>query len=310
MRRDAGFGSLIEMLLVLCCMLILLACLLPNMIRANQVGDELAASTWLSQISGAELTFAQEFGVYVEPNQLTGTLGSTNPAPGTCANPMLLPGYGVPFASMAPSGYAVTWTAGASTTSSNSGCSAVTGQLSTWSINLDPANRLAGQRHFYLNQSGVIRSNNTTTASASDPIYAVPTQVSTLLVASGLNQSNNAPTTPSPVPPGGQYAVSITLLVQGGGVLNGPWSGGTFTINPETLNLTSGSIPGCGNFSGSFNSGASVNASSSNCVPSGSYSGVAVFAPNGTFTFLSQPNSNSYGIEIQGTQSGNPENSY
>jgi type II secretory pathway pseudopilin PulG len=297
-RAQAGFG-LVEIMLAAVIMLVLLAAIIPNLVRANQVGDELAASAQLAQIASAETVMAQEYGIYVPPAELTGNLSLTSP--GSCSNVFLLAGQGA----QNPPGYAMTWSLDSATSSSNSGCSTVTSQAKAFHINVDPQNRLAGQRHFYLDQTGVVRSNNTRAATASDPVYAVPTQVSTLLVASGPNQSNNAPTTPTPVPPGGTYNVIFSTLYADS-VQNSNVANGTLTIDPVLLNTTGSNVPGCANLSGNFGtSSPNFNDPHACFLGNGftSFQGTVVFGTNGTFTFMgNNQSSGGYGIQIVGTQ--------
>src|SRR4029077_9605582 len=58
------------------------------------------------------------------------------------------------------SGYSFTYSAGAPTS---------TGIITTYTIKADPSNSSTGQRHFFTDQSGVIRANTGAVAAVTDP---------------------------------------------------------------------------------------------------------------------------------------------
>lgn len=241
MKNQKGMALLLEMLVIVAILSLFLATLVPSGIRAIQAQNENSAAGQLAQLSAAEFSMMQLYGIAVPPTELTGTLAQ----PINCANPMLASGVQV----ISPKGYSLTFTPGASITPTVSSCGTVTGAVSTYSINLDPLNALGGIRHFYTDQTQVIRFNDTHTAGPSDPVYpvATPTQgtVSTILTA------NNSTTVPPPPPPsqpvgsgqpGGTYTVSA-LFYGGGSVIAS--MDGTITIDPSSGNITSAQLGNC-----------------------------------------------------------------
>lgn len=256
-EKGAGF-LLVEMLVVFLIIGLALGIAAPNVIKIRQASNENAAAMQLFQVSAAEFSMMQLYGIAVPPSQLTGSLGTPNGI--SCANPMLASG----SQTQAPAGYGpMTFTPGAPINSNVTSCATVANGVSTYSINLDPADALEAQAHFYTDQTQVVRFATGRPATSADPVFpiAAPTQgtVSTVLAlttppatgGSGGTNPNNPPTPPTGNgQPGGQYAV--TLLLEGGGSVITTLTG-TVTIDPTSGTMSaslagSGSCTGYGNF--------------------------------------------------------------
>jgi type IV pilus assembly protein PilA len=161
-NKQKGF-SLIELLIVVAIILIIAAIAIPNLIRSKMAANEASAVATLRTINTAEVVYSSTYNV---TNTFAPTLTSladggtpANCTPGapppSSANACLLDA-AVAAATVAPgkSGYIVGYTPPTAT---------------GYAIVNDPSTPgSSGVRHFYTDQSLVIRQNATTTASATD----------------------------------------------------------------------------------------------------------------------------------------------
>ena len=150
-RKQKGF-SLIELLIVVAIILIIAAIAIPNLLRSRIAANEASAVGSVRTINTSEVTYASTY-----PNHGFATLD--NMGPGTSVNESSAGLLDSVLASGTKSGYVFSVVTGGATGS---------GPATTYSVNGDPQNSQTGQRHFYSDQSGVIRYNVTQQASGTD----------------------------------------------------------------------------------------------------------------------------------------------
>jgi type II secretory pathway pseudopilin PulG len=264
-RTERGMALLIELLIVFSLMLVALAVAAPAYMKASEIKDEQSAGEQLAQLGASEVAMGQLYGEFVAPVNLEGTLAS----PITCANPFLLNGADT----QAPKGYSLSFTGGAAQTGV-SGCTS-TG-FATFTINLDPTNGSLASRHFFLDQTGIVRfTNDNRPATASDPVYPVATpsrgQVSLIIGTQQVSNPTN-PTNPNnPVTPPIVVNDTIDTGVHGQLQIFGPNAWTCFPLASGMVEIVYSG--GC-----TANQQLSGTVSLSNNVPVGSANGYSQFS--------------------------------
>jgi type IV pilus assembly protein PilA len=151
--RSAGF-SLIELLIVVAVILIIAAIAIPNFIASKMRANESSAVQSIRNISTAELVYSTTYGVGFSTSliQLSGTTAIPDQNDAELIDEAL--------ASGAKTGYLFTYVP--LTTDGQ-------GNVLTYSVNADPqVPNSSGQKHFYADQSCVIRVNVSNTAGPTD----------------------------------------------------------------------------------------------------------------------------------------------
>ena len=153
-NRQKGF-SLIELLIVVAIILIIAAIAIPNLLRSKMAANEASAVGSVRTLNTACVTYSTTYTTYPTTLANLGPATSATSATADLVDSVLATG--------TKSGYIFTYATGA--TDAN-------GNVLGYTINADPVTRgTTGQRSFFSDQSGVIRADATTTASAtSTPI--------------------------------------------------------------------------------------------------------------------------------------------
>jgi type IV pilus assembly protein PilA len=157
MSRDKRKGfSLIELLIVVTIILIIAAIAIPNLMRSKIQANETAAVGALKALTESALLYSNSYGGF--PHALSDLGPAAGGTPATSASSDLIDSV---LASGIKSGYRFTYAAG--TTDPN-------GNVQSYTITATPVSPgSTGQRSFFTDQSGTIRSTSTGTADSTSP---------------------------------------------------------------------------------------------------------------------------------------------
>jgi len=153
-KRNAGGFSLIELLIVVAVIIIIAAIAIPNFLRARMRANEAAAIANTRSISTGEFVYNTTYGQGFSPT--LDALGG-NPTIPDATQAGLIDSV---LSAGVKTGYIFTYTVVA--TDAN-------GHVINYTLNIDPsAPGKTGDRHFYTDQSAIIRQNISTAAGPTD----------------------------------------------------------------------------------------------------------------------------------------------
>jgi type IV pilus assembly protein PilA len=157
-RKQKGF-SLIELLIVVMIILVIAAVAIPNLLRSRMSANEASATASMRTIVTSEILYSVTYAVGFSANLASLSDGGT---PANCVPPAIAAASSAclidaGLASGVKSGYLFTYAPGG-----GSG-------RSSYTLNADPISSANGQRHFYTDDTDILRVNNSAVASPSDP---------------------------------------------------------------------------------------------------------------------------------------------
>ncbi len=158
-RRQNGF-SLIELLIAVAIILIIAAIAIPNLLRSRMSANEASAIASMRTIMSSEIVYATTYtvGFSADLTSLSDGGAAANcipPSLPAVASGCLIDGS---LASGTKSGYVFTYAPAGGAVNY------------TYTLNADPtAPGVSGQRHFFTDETHILRVNTTAVAGASDP---------------------------------------------------------------------------------------------------------------------------------------------
>ena len=145
-NKQKGF-SLIELLIVVAIILIIAAIAIPNLLRSKIAANQASAVASLRTLNTSSVLYDTNYQFYPGSIAAMGTSGSATSASADLIDSVLATGQ--------KSGYDFVWSGGGAA-------------ATQYAINANPLSNSSGTVYYYTDQSLVIRSNSTTSATVGD----------------------------------------------------------------------------------------------------------------------------------------------
>lgn len=157
-RKQAGF-SLIELLIVVAIILIIAAIAIPNLMASRMAANESSAAQECRNITTAQVVYSTQYNIGFSAALVNlGDAGGCGAGSVTSTNACLIDGV---LASGTKSGYAFTYAPLSPDAATH---------YQAFSLNADPQSPgHSGRRYFFTDQTAVIRTNYTASATVTDP---------------------------------------------------------------------------------------------------------------------------------------------
>jgi len=154
MRKESQGISWLEVIVLIVVVVLVAGIVVPNLWKSKSQINEASAVRSLRMIMTAETNYAQAY-----DTGFSRALATLGPPPDAMANADLAGYIDSELAGGTKEGYTFTYTAGQADANN---------RIQSYMLTADPASSSAGTKHYYVDQTGIIRQNDQKTATDKD----------------------------------------------------------------------------------------------------------------------------------------------